>query len=50
MAKKIFKLMAEATIKAATKDKMCNFYFQNKTSISSLMIFFVTILAINHLL
>ena len=49
VAKKIFTLLAEAAIKAATKE-MCNFYFQNKTSISSLMSFFISTLAINYLL
>ena len=48
--KKIFTLLAEATIKTATKDKMCNSYFQSKASISLLMSFVVTTLAINSLL
>ena len=29
-AKKILTLLAEATIKAATKEKTCDFYFKNK--------------------
>ena len=30
MVKKVLTLLAEATVKATTKDKMCDFYFQNK--------------------
>ena len=29
MPKKIFRLLAEVSIKIAAKDKMCDFYFQN---------------------
>ena len=44
-AKRILTLLAEATIKTAAKDKMC----ETRTSISLLMRCFVTTLAINHL-
>ena len=36
LAKRIFTLLAEATVKSAAKDKMCDFYFQNKVIESSL--------------
>lgn len=45
MTKKILVLLAEATIKTAPKDKMC----ETITSISSLMSFFVTALTLNQL-
>ena len=44
-SKKILTLLTEAT-KAAAKDRMCEI----RTPVSSLMSFFVTTLAINHLL
>ena len=45
MAKNILTLLAEATIKAAAKDKT----FKTQTLILSLMSFFVPTLAINYL-
>lgn len=49
VAKKTPTPLTKPTTKAAAKDKMRVFIFKTRTSISSLMSFFVTTLAINHL-
>ena len=50
VTKKIFTLLAEATIKIAGKDKLCDFYFQNKHLDLIAHELFVTTFPINQLL